>query len=120
MTGSEQDVEKIAQTLREEREERKLSQQDLADKLGVSQATVATWETESAEPRPTQLEAIRGWLEEDPETVNVDPCDVCGDVYIPLAMRNVAVRKDDEVHQSTLCHWCASSTTVREVTEIER
>lgn len=43
---------KMATLIRRERRKRNLTQQELADKIGVHQVTVANWETGNAEPSP--------------------------------------------------------------------
>jgi len=48
----------VAQRLRRQREARRLSQQDLAARLGVASNTVSRWETGSSRPRLDELDRI--------------------------------------------------------------
>jgi len=49
--------------IREARETAGISQADLAEKLGVSGATISNWENRASEPREEQRERVLGWLE---------------------------------------------------------
>ena len=44
--------------IKEAREKAGFTQQDLADELGVSQSTVAMWETQKSLPRTDKLPAL--------------------------------------------------------------
>ena len=44
--------------IKKAREKAGFTQQDLADELGVSQSTVATWETQKSLPRTDKLPAL--------------------------------------------------------------
>ena len=44
--------------IKEAREKAGLTQQDLADELGVGQSTVAMWETQKSLPRTDKLPAL--------------------------------------------------------------
>jgi len=49
--------------IREHRIQRGLTQRQLAEKLGISQAAVGKWETGTADPRMRQLRALAEALE---------------------------------------------------------
>lgn len=48
----------VSRTLRRLREEKGLTQQDVADKLDVSRVAVGSWESGKATPRPAKLEQL--------------------------------------------------------------
>lgn len=48
----------LAKRLRELREEKGLSQQQLADKTGLSSSTIARWELKQSEPTATSISIL--------------------------------------------------------------
>lgn len=57
----------LAGTLRARREELGLGQDEVAQRLGVTQQTVSRWEHGAATPRPVRLLALAGVLDVEPQ-----------------------------------------------------
>ena len=72
----------IGVRLKTARQERRLSQSELADRVGLSQSTIAQWESGHHSPRPSHLDRVaaalaanRKWLETGigPQTPSTEP-----------------------------------------------
>lgn len=71
MSLKDSERERLANRLKEYRKLMKLSQQELADKLGKNQTVVSSWERGVGVPDASQLPAIA-------KALNVSVTDLCG------------------------------------------
>ena len=73
MTEEEMQRERLAARLKEYRKRLKLSQKELADKLGKAQTVVSSWEIGTGVPNANQLPAIAKTLEVSMEDLISSP-----------------------------------------------
>lgn len=84
----------IGQKIRDLRKMEKLSQQNLADEIGVSKSTIYTWEKGTYEPRTSELRKLTehprfkqyaAWLVTDENTVQETPAHYLADEFEQLS-----------------------------------
>lgn len=97
-----------------------LTQVQLAEEMGVSQPTIANWESGETTPSDDQVRRLQDWLDEAIDRDEAPECGCCGTEYVPLAMRRISVDVGDEVYKAILCYWCSKTVTIQDVVELAR